>query len=179
MIIALSGPVHSGKTALLERAAVAMKKKGAAVGGYLTPSERAPDNRIEGYALLSLRDGRRFPFLSRDARGAAARTGPFFMLGEGLRRAEELIRKAPDDGLLVVDEVGPLELGGGGVRSALEEALAVRKGPTLLVIRESLLEEALESLGISGGRVIDVRAPGAEEALLKWPAESCAKMRGR
>jgi len=170
MIIILSGPVHSGKTALLERAVVELKKRGAATGGYLTPSERTPNNRIAGYALLSLRDGRRFPFLSRDARGAAARAGPFFMHGEGLRRVEELIRKAPDEGLLVVDEIGPLELAGGGVRGALEEALSGRKGPTILVVRESLLAEALESLDLSGGRVIDVRSPGAEATLLEWLA---------
>lgn len=168
MIIVLSGPVRSGKTTLLEKTARVLKKTGAAVEGYLTPSERSEDHRVERYVLLSLRDGRRFPFLSRDARGAAARAGRFFMDGEGLRRAERIIRDAPAEGLLVVDEVGPLELAGGGVRDAIGDALTGRKGATILVVRESILEEALENLGLSGARVIDVRTPGAEETLLEW-----------
>ncbi len=167
MIIILSGPVHSGKTTLLERVAFRLGKRKGKVDGYLTPS-RLSRKKVKGYDLVSLLDGSRVPFLSRDALSAAGKAGPFSLDPAGLRRAEELIRKARDSARLVVDEIGPLELSGGGVRRALEKALASRPGTTLLVVRESILEEMLDALGISSAKVIDVRQPGAEETLLEW-----------
>jgi len=168
MIIILSGPVHAGKTTFLERAAARLREKGAPLGGYLTPSLRGPGNRAAGYELVSLADGGRCSFLARDSPSPGPRAGPFFLDPSGLRRAKELIRAAPDRGLLVVDEVGPLELEGGGVRRALDKALSGRTGPALLVVRESILGEALESLDIAAARVVDVRQPGAEETILGW-----------
>jgi nucleoside-triphosphatase THEP1 len=68
-------------------------------------------------------------------------------------------------GLLAVDEVGPLELQGGGVRKALDRALAVRAGPTLLVVRETILASLLASLGLPPAPVVDFRMKEAEQTL--------------
>lgn len=64
-----------------------------------------------------------------------------------------------------MDEVGPLELQGGGVRKALEMALALRSGPALLVIRETILAQTLASLGLPSAPVIDFRMEKAEQVL--------------
>jgi nucleoside-triphosphatase THEP1 len=172
MIVILSGPVHSGKTTLLEKVAVRLRSAGRDVRGYLTPARRAAAGSVEGYDLQSLQDGTRTRFLARDARSAAERAGPFVMDEEGLRRAEEIILSAPDSALLVVDEVGPLELEGGGVRRALERALASRTGTTLIVVREAILDEFLESFDVGSARVIGLPDPGAESSLVDWLGSS-------
>jgi nucleoside-triphosphatase THEP1 len=55
-----------------------------------------------------------------------------------LERARALIRGAAPEALLVVDEVGPLELGGGGLWPVLREALGRQDRTFLLVVREEV-----------------------------------------
>ncbi len=168
MIVILTGPVHSGKTTLLWKAAETLAEKGPALGGYLTPSKRDPEGRVLAYELLSLSDGTIRPFLERKRRPAGRTIGPYRFCADGLRLARELIRTTPPSVPLVVDEIGPCELAGRGVRKAVDEALAIRRRAMLLVIRETLLQEALDVLDIGGARILDVRAPNAGETLVRW-----------
>jgi molybdopterin synthase sulfur carrier subunit len=134
----LTGPVDSGKTTFLRE----LLTGGAATGracGYLSLRVLA-DGETDGYDLLSLADGDIRPFLRRTGEPSWPRVGPYFLFPETLAAAERIIRECPPDGLLVVDEVGPLELAGGGVSTALRRALDGDGREIVLVIREGLVE---------------------------------------
>ncbi|HEX9903317.1 MAG TPA: nucleoside-triphosphatase [Acidobacteriota bacterium] len=172
MILILTGGVHSGKTSLLKNAIAFLQGRQVRLAGYLSEPVREGE-RILGYDLVEIGGGR-FPFLRAGRVPDRQQVGPFFLEREGLRQAERIIRQAPQGDLLIVDEVGPLELEGRGVRPALEKALSSRPGPVLLVIRESILDELVASLGLQSARVIPVgRRDAADELaglLLKFPA---------
>jgi nucleoside-triphosphatase THEP1 len=164
MIALLTGPLHAGKTTFLQNFIPKIQSGGLEVGGYVTPSLWS-EGRVEGYDLVDLGSGARLPFLRREGRPSWPKAGPFFLIPPGLRRAAGIIRRAPRSGLLAVDEVGPLELQGGGVRQALDRALALRTGPTLLVVREAILASLLASLGLPSAPVVDFRMKEAEQML--------------
>ena len=63
---------------------------------------------------------------------------------------EEMYRK----GWLVIDEIGPLELEGGGFCEVLKEILSKREGKILLVVRETLLEKVKEYFRIEEAQLI-------------------------
>jgi len=74
--------------------------------------------------------------------------GQWLVLDDGLALAEQAIQRAIDTrcDLIVLDEFGPLESAGRGLRSAADAA--VNSGiPTLLVVREALVEEVQRLYG--------------------------------
>jgi nucleoside-triphosphatase len=170
MIVILTGPVHSGKTSLLRNVISFLRGRGLQVSGYLSEPLREGE-RILGYDLVEIGGGK-FPFLRRGSPPEGQRIGRFFLDGEGLRQSERIIRQTPPDDLLIVDEVGPLELEGRGVRPSLERILSSRPGTTLLVIRESILGDIVASLGLQSARIISLGGGDAAAELADLLLES-------
>jgi molybdopterin synthase sulfur carrier subunit len=63
------------------------------------------------------------------------------MLPEGLAQANGIIRRSRAGDLLIVDEIGPLELEGRGLWPALKDHLFDDRRRSLVVVRDSLLEQ--------------------------------------
>ena len=164
MVLVLSGPVHGGKTTFLERGLPLWAERGLSCGGLLSPAV-VDGAGGTGYDLVEIGTGRRWPYLRRRGDPGAERIGPFAFVPGTLERARAILRNAGPSGLLVVDEVGPLELAGRGLWTSLREALETRRRTLLLVIREGLVEDFAARLAPVVPRVFDVREPGVRERL--------------
>lgn len=158
MLLVLSGPVHAGKTTFLERAWARWSARGLACAGFLSPAV-TDANGETGYDLLELPGGARRPYLRRRAGPGSERTGPFVFVPAALERARAILRRAGGAGLLIVDEVGPLELRGGGLWPDLRDAVRRPEGTTLLVVREGILEGFSAAIAPLVPVVFDVRDP--------------------
>ncbi len=134
----LTGPVHSGKTSFLAAGLVSCLRNGIRPCGYLSPAVFSAGNLV-GYDLLPLAGGDPLPFLRKSRAQGAQRVGPYYLIPGTLKVALDIVRQAGEGRTLILDEVGPLELEGGGIWPAVEKALA-RRDPILLVIREGLVE---------------------------------------
>lgn len=163
MVLVLSGPVRAGKTTFVARRLPLWRARGLDCGGFL--SVAAGPSGGDGYDLVSLEDGGRGPFLRRADIPGAERTGPFALVPETLELARSLVRAARPGRLLVVDEVGPLELRGGGLWPALAEALGRPGTEALLVARVGVAAELAAALAPAVPRVVDVRDPAAGRLL--------------
>jgi nucleoside-triphosphatase THEP1 len=146
MIFILAGPVHAGKTTLLKEVVDRLKRFPIRVEGFLSLAVFDGGDRT-GYDLFDIATGLTTPLLRRQGEALGQRTGPYRLVPEGLERAESILLNATKVDLLVVDEVGPLELKGKGLWPALEKGM-VQAGQTgLLVVREALVEEIKALLG--------------------------------
>jgi len=150
-VVLLTGRQGSGKTtaaaAVVERA----RREGLHVAGVLAPGT-VRDGRRWSFDVVDLRTGRRAPLGTRDHPAGWIDLGGFRVSPEGLelgRRAlsEPAVRGAD---LVVVDEVGPWELGGEGWGPALDRLVAGTL-PLLLVARESLADAVVDRWGLGGG----------------------------
>lgn len=164
MIFVLSGPVHGGKTTLLERSLPRWASRGLRLGGFLSLAATDP-NGAKGYDLLDLEGGRRLPYLRLEGGPDRERAGPYSFVPGTLDLARTIIREADTRELLVVDEVGPLELRGGGLWPALREIVAAPERRILLVAREEILEDLVAALGTGAPLVFDVRDPNVEKLM--------------
>lgn len=141
----LTGSVHSGKTSLLLKMIKARSDQGLRVNGILSLACFEGEVRL-GYDALDLKTGERFPLLRNPAKEGWVSIGPYGMVPEGFRRAEDAVLRFRDSDLTVIDELGPLELSGGGFWPCLER-LRAQKRAVLAVIRETLLEPFQELCG--------------------------------
>lgn len=168
MIAVLSGPVHGGKTTLLRKACGEWRAKKYDLAGFLSPAVMEGET-VAGYDFLDL-DGRvPLPFLRRRGEPGWQRVGPYYILPGALEEASALIGRIRPEQVLVVDEVGPLELSGKGLWPALQSVLSKHRPRALLVVREDILEAF--RLKTAGARLLVFRLgePGVicrmEEAL--------------
>jgi len=146
MIIVLTGDIGSGKTTLIKDVCLGNPASGPGrraarprpIAGFL--SRRVMSGpRPEGYDLVDLKDGAVRPFLRRQGTADGERVGDYIVVPEGLRYADAVLRRSLPSELLVVDEVGPLELDGRGFWPSLSVALLDRNRKVLVVIRTGLV----------------------------------------
>ena len=134
----LVGDRHSGKTSTCRRLVESARARGLTVGGILAPAVYE-GSRCIGYEVVDLATGQSTR-LATTAGSGVEQTGRFHFLAEGLtlgRAAlERTIEPAPE--LVIVDEVGQLELKGGGWSRQVDQLAADRSGLTLLVVRREL-----------------------------------------
>ena len=156
MVLVLAGPVHCGKTTFLERAAARWAARGVACSGFLSPVV-TDANGETGYDLVELPAGPRRPYLRRQGPPEAERIGPFVFVLGALERARTILREPGPAALLVVDEVGPLELRGGGLWPAVRDAVRRPDGTALLVVREEIVGGLAAALAPLVPVIFDVR----------------------
>jgi nucleoside-triphosphatase THEP1 len=165
MILILVGPVGSGKTTLLKRVVAGLKEQDVRFTGYL--SERVMDGqKTRGYDLVNIRDGKALPFLRREGGEGWPRAGSFFFVPDGIQAAWDIIRHTRAGELLIVDEVGPEELDGGGIWPALKNVLFMPSFWGLCAVRETILDDFRIILGNRPLRVFDVRDSSAYQSII-------------
>jgi nucleoside-triphosphatase THEP1 len=157
MIFILTGPVHSGKTTLLNKVVRELKRQKYTVGGFLSEPILKNEENV-GYDLFDLREERSFPLIRRTGEKKWQKIGSYFFIPQGLAKAEKIILGEKDVDILVVDEVGPLELSGKGFWPALKQVIFDPLSIYLLVIRINILEDFLKTLGECEVKIFDIKS---------------------
>jgi nucleoside-triphosphatase THEP1 len=140
------GEPGSGKTSWCRKYIDEQRKRGATVGGILCPAIDHQGQRV-GSNALDLLTGRSVSFARLSSHGCVKEgetVGDYTISKDGILFACGAIQRATESNcdLVVIDEVGPLELSGKGLMPAVESALA--SAANLLVVVRSSLGEALQ-----------------------------------
>lgn len=140
----IMGPIGAGKTKAAVALAQGLRAQGLPVGGVVSPRV-VKGGQTVGYRVRDL-EGNERPLCSRDPPGIEFRR--FFFSPEGLAFANAVLARAAQDArVVIVDEVGPLELTGGGLAPGVQAAL---RSPAFLVlsVRPWLVGEVLAWAGL-------------------------------
>jgi nucleoside-triphosphatase THEP1 len=140
--IIITGEVGVGKTTVCEKVVELARSRGYSCGGILTP--KAPD---KGIIVVDIQSGESKPLASINNIYQGPRTGRYFFNPEAVEFGNRAIDGAVSSDILLVDEVGHLELEGEGFARALEIIKAGRAKNSILVIRSKLLPAFLARLG--------------------------------
>ncbi len=128
--IAVTGSPGVGKSTLVQKAAAAT---GCSVGGVLARDKRFKDRRI-GFELLDLATGA--TGILADEAGSGPQMGKYRVHPEDLDRVGvQAVENGLSCDLIVVDEVGPMELSSRRFVAAVEKALSSDK-PMIVVLHE-------------------------------------------
>lgn len=144
LLILLSGRRGAGKTAFCRRLAQQARALGLRLAGLVSPAEFRNGEKIAIHVMDLVSSERRLlarPNTRRDFGPYA--TSAWEFLPETVAWANELLAQIGDCDLLIIDELGPLELEqGGGWQAALDVIQARRYFIAVVVIRPELLAAA-------------------------------------
>ncbi len=151
-----AGSVGGGKTAWLVRLTGLLKEMGVSVGGILA-LRVMEGGKTTGYDITDIKTGARTPFMIHTGE---AQTGleRFTIISEGEEAGDRALDPAgttPGE-VVIIDEVGHLELRGGGWSRRVEELLEQSRLTLVIAVRKSLTGAVVERFGIKGAKVIDV-----------------------
>jgi len=137
------GESGSGKTSWCRAYVDRRRKSGSTVGGILSPAIEKQGQRV-GSNALNLLTGQEIPFARLSLHSSfkgGEKVGDYTISRDGILFACGAIERAVESScdLVVIDEVGPLELQGKGLMPAVELALG-SKINVLIVVRSSLRE---------------------------------------
>jgi nucleoside-triphosphatase THEP1 len=163
--VVLTGATGSGKTTLASTVVDCLRARGAHVSGILAPG-LLESGRRTGFDIINLATGERATLARQqhDTLGLHARWSRFGFSDTGLalgRRALGEDSRAAD--VVVVDEVGPFELSGGGWAPALDILTRTHSGGMLFVVRESVVDAVTSKWGSQDTTVYLVSAGDAAE----------------
>jgi len=158
--VILRGATGSGKTTLAAAVVARLRERGCTVGGILAPGLLGQGHRT-GFDLVNLATGESAP-LARETPsidGPHARWSRFAFFPRGLSLGERALGlDAHGCDVIVVDEVGPFELAGGGWARVLDDLAVHHSGSLLLVVRGTVVDAVTARWGSADTIVCDVDA---------------------
>ena len=153
-VLIVSGEVAEGKTAVIVDLIQSLKEKNVSVGGIY--SQRVVEaGQTVGYKLVSVETGEKFRYLNLKEDKESEGIGRFIIDPSALNWGREILSagNTTDNNVLVIDEVGKLELENGGWRNSLERVLTIPGLNIVISVRKRYLKEIIESFGIINYKV--------------------------
>ncbi|WP_457614622.1 NTPase [Methanopyrus sp.] len=131
--VVLTGRPGVGKTTVCLKVRNVLEKEGYTVGGIYCPEVRQGGRRV-GFDIVDLTEGDRYPLAREGAPGP--RVGRYGVFVDNIERAAESIERAVEEtDVVIVDEVGPMELKSNAFVDAVRRA-ADAHTPAIFVVHE-------------------------------------------
>jgi len=161
----LTGETASGKTTRAKEVVERLRALGLRVGGILAPG-LLEDGRRTGFDIVNLATGESARLAHESTGGAAphAQWSRFSFSEKALalgRRALDADSLGAD--VVLVDEVGPFELAGGGWAPALDDLARDGTRPLIMVVRSSIVDAVRRRWGSADSMAWDAAATPADE----------------
>ena len=142
MVIIITGAIGIGKTTVCEKVITTARSQGHSCGGVITRKARNEDIVIE-----DVRTGETRVLASTGDIYRGPRTAKYFFNPEGISFGIQAIDRGTSSNILLVDELGPIELRGEGFSGVVEQIASGKIKNCIVVIRKGLLSAFLPRLG--------------------------------
>ncbi len=134
--------------------------------GFLSEAVWKKEETV-GYDLFDLKRERSIPFIRKTGEKEWQKVGSYFFIPQALAEAEKIILQGKEADVLVVDEVGPLELSGKGFWPALKQVVFQPLTSFLFVMRTNIVGGFLEILGRGEVKIFNIKSKEAFHRLIE------------
>jgi nucleoside-triphosphatase THEP1 len=154
--IIVTGPTGSGKTPLVALVADELIARGVPIAGFLQPAI-VEDGEKVGFSVRNLRTGETVELARRAAPGDGAFGTSFEFSDEGFELGRRALKDVPSGAIVILDELGPVELRGGGHWPAVARALETTElAGLVVVVRRTLVPALVEALDAGDVVIVDL-----------------------
>jgi len=156
-IFIVTGKINAGKTNFIIKLIDLLKTKEIKVAGiYCLKVFR--NEELVGYDVVDIETNKRAVFLRTHANGSLEKIGKFYIFSQGLNFGLERLKLANnvDNDLVIVDELGKLELADKGWSSEVENILNKKNNHLLFAIRENFVDEIIAKWKLNNAIIIKI-----------------------
>jgi len=166
-IFIITGPVQGGKTTFLAELCKVLEVRGLKIGGFLCPGGFDAGER-SGFSLKNIGTGAEVAMASVMETKYWMKYRRFWFnpdaFKQGRKWMQACLRQEPD--MLIIDEVGPMELEGAGWSDLLKDLAKATNAIQLWNVRENSLKEVMQRWNISPDHLIHI-----DKVEMKYAAE--------
>jgi iron complex transport system ATP-binding protein len=163
-VFILTGKINQGKTSMTREIVSELKKKGLTVNGFLTFGN-TNDSQRNAYFIRDINTGREDDLCSTQIDDQKTNYGRFYFEEKGIRAGCKIIDQShttPAD-LLVIDELGPMEINNQGWAPAIEEVVKRNSTAQFWVVREKLVKPMMRKWNVGDIIVFELGEDSAEQ----------------
>ena len=167
-IIIITGDIHQGKTTFAKKIVMDLLERKVGIAGFLSIGINENGQRC-GFNLVDIESQNEFELCTNKKDESRLKFGQFYFNKDSLLRGEEVL--SPENlcnkQLIVIDEIGPLELSDKGWSSSIEKLVSTSKIPHLWVVRKSILKKVIRKWNIGNVYIFDIEDSNLQEAQMK------------
>ena len=159
-VVIVTGPTDGGKTKTVLALAERLQHEGVPVAGFVQIGERESESKV-GFRLRDIATGEEAELAKLGKRSEGEFGTRFRFLDEGFQLGREALARVRSGGIVIVDELGPVELRGAGHMPAVQRAVNTPGiAGAVVVVRRPLVPALLAALEASDAVVVDVEEVG-------------------
>lgn len=148
-VFILTGKVNQGKTTLTHEIVLKLQERGYDIKGFTSLCKSDHLNR-DSYVIRNIETGREDFFCSMKPDPQKLHFGRFFFEENGIRAGRLIITKSTEyhTDLLVIDELGPIEITGKGWAPSIQYVVEQNAMAQLWIVREKLVKPMMRKWNI-------------------------------
>jgi nucleoside-triphosphatase THEP1 len=163
-VVMITGNIHQGKTTFTQKIITDLLGHKIRIGGFLSLGVNENGNRT-GFNLFDIETSEVIELCSNKSEKNQLRCGQYYFNYDALSKGVKTLSldNLSDRQLIVIDEIGPLELDGQGWSSAIENLIAGSIVPHLWVVRKSLVNKIIRKWNTGNIYVFDINDSNVQE----------------
>jgi nucleoside-triphosphatase THEP1 len=157
-IFIITGTLAGGKTTYVKKMINIFREKNIKIGGIL--SERViTDSQTTGYYLINIETGEKEVFLRQDEESGSQKIGRFTICPAGFAMGESVLNSLilQKNILVIIDEVGMLELQGYGWSGCINKLLEKSGNYILITVRDTYVEKVKEKWNLAESITFNIK----------------------
>jgi len=156
-IFILTGDRMQGKTKLLKEIVAILKNRGVFVSGFVSEGIDAQGKRT-GFILKDIKTDEAVELCNVVNKFGGPVQGRYFFNPAAILKGNEILGSANSGGTgaIVIDEVGPMEIGGNGWYSAIEMLCGTSRDVQIWTVRRSIADKATRRWSTGNIHIVDI-----------------------
>ena len=154
-IYIICGDQREGKTTFLKETIRNLKEVDVKVQGIMAEGIDLHGERT-GFNLINVSTEKSKVLCKTSGDSEWIKTGKFYFNPEGLEFGRTILKKLSADSVVVIDEIGPLEMRGEGWTESIESILKSFDNTMIWVVRRSLTESVIKKFDVRNVSILDI-----------------------
>jgi nucleoside-triphosphatase THEP1 len=164
-VFMVTGDRAQGKTLYTKKLLACLKENHKDVGGFIA-ERKMEGEETTGYDLVNVENDERETFLGTEPASAYNKIGKFTIFQSGLAFGKKILNKNIHgiNRIVVIDEIGALELRGEGWTDSLDELIEKSQNHILIVVRNEYAAMVREKWDLKDAIEIDISSIDVNDA---------------